>query len=158
MRRHEGRLALRIAMTRASSPPSSRRADTSQTDRSPGPGGLLIVNEAHHFRNPHTRRYHALAALAINTPLLLLTATPVHNRIDDLVALLGLFLGSRAWTLSETERARCIVRRAQVTPEAIGPSILHSVPTVGAPRVLRIGGDAHRPRRDPRLAAAGPSP
>ena len=53
---------------------------------------LLIVDEAHHFRNPATNRYRALAELAIGARILLVTATPVHNRIGDLVHLLRLFM------------------------------------------------------------------
>jgi hypothetical protein len=53
---------------------------------------LLIVDEAHHYRNPATHRYRALAELAIGARVLLVTATPVHNRIGDLVHLLRLFL------------------------------------------------------------------
>jgi len=55
-------------------------------------GGVLIVDEAHHFRNPDTRRYRALARMAIGNPVLLITATPVHNGVADLVHLLRLFL------------------------------------------------------------------
>ena len=54
--------------------------------------GLLVVDEAHHFRNPATKRYRALAELSLGARVLLITATPVHNRIGDLVHLLRLFL------------------------------------------------------------------
>jgi superfamily II DNA or RNA helicase len=53
---------------------------------------MLIVDEAHRFRNPVTRRYRALARLAIGARVLLVTATPVHNRPADLLHLLRLFL------------------------------------------------------------------
>ena len=53
---------------------------------------LFIVDEAHRFRNPATRRYHALARLAVGVRVLLVTATAVHNRIGDLCHLLRLFL------------------------------------------------------------------
>lgn len=54
--------------------------------------GLLVVDEAHHFRNPATNRYRALAELAIGRRVLLVTATPVHNSVADVVHLLRLFL------------------------------------------------------------------
>ncbi|HKV71049.1 MAG TPA: DEAD/DEAH box helicase [Gemmatimonadales bacterium] len=54
--------------------------------------GLLVVDEAHHFRNPATKRYRALAELSLGARVLLITATPVHNHIGDLVHLLRLFL------------------------------------------------------------------
>lgn len=51
---------------------------------------LVIVDEAHAFRNPSTRRYDALARRALGARLLLVTATPVCNSIRDLEALLAL--------------------------------------------------------------------
>jgi superfamily II DNA or RNA helicase len=56
----------------------------------PARNRLLIVDEAHAFRNPRTRRYDALARRALGARLLLVTATPVCNTIDDLEALLQL--------------------------------------------------------------------
>ncbi len=74
---------------------------------------FVIVDEAHHARNPLTRRYGELAAIVADTPLLLLTATPIHNHRDDLVALLALFLGRSAATLSRAALSRCVIRRAR---------------------------------------------
>jgi superfamily II DNA or RNA helicase len=53
---------------------------------------LFIVDEAHRFRHHATRRYRALATLVVGARVLLVTATPVHNRIEDLFRLLHLFL------------------------------------------------------------------
>jgi superfamily II DNA or RNA helicase len=75
---------------------------------------LIIVDEAHHLRNPHTRRWRRLAALARHARLLLLSATPIHNAAADVVALLALFLGERASTLDAAAIARLVVRRRQV--------------------------------------------
>lgn len=55
---------------------------------------LLVVDEAHAFRNPRTRRYDALARLAVGRRVLLLTATPVNNSAADLAALVHLFAGA----------------------------------------------------------------
>ena len=52
----------------------------------------VIVDEAHRFRNPDTRRYDRLARDLRGAPLLLVTATPVVNRPRDLASLLRLFL------------------------------------------------------------------
>jgi hypothetical protein len=46
--------------------------------------GLVIVDESHHLRNPATRRYRTLAPWLIGRPVLLLSATPVVNRLEDL--------------------------------------------------------------------------
>ncbi len=72
---------------------------------------LLVLDEAHHARNPATRRFRRIALLARDARVLMLTATPIHNRRADLTTLLSLFLGSRAKDLSEHEIAQCVVRR-----------------------------------------------
>ncbi len=75
---------------------------------------LIVVDEAHHLRNPQTRRWRRLADLARRARLLLLSATPIHNAGDDAVALLALFLGERAATLDAASLARMVVRRRRV--------------------------------------------
>ena len=72
---------------------------------------LVIVDEAHHLRTPGTRRYAAIAALCDRSNALLMTATPVQNRREDLAAQLALFLGDAAWSMNDDELARFIVRR-----------------------------------------------
>ncbi|HET6680496.1 MAG TPA: DEAD/DEAH box helicase [Gemmatimonadaceae bacterium] len=84
--------------------------------RSRSPGELagvtaLIVDEAHHARNPLTRRYAVLSRIAAGAEVVLLSATPIHNRRRDLHALLALFLGAKAELLDDADLARCIVRR-----------------------------------------------
>lgn len=75
------------------------------------PHALLVIDEAHHLRNPGTQRYARAAAFAIGKRVLLLTATPVHNRPTERDALLALFLGARAAALDPGVLARLIVRR-----------------------------------------------
>ena len=90
---------------------------------------LLIIDEAHHARNRATRRYAQLKGLARDAKVLLLTATPIHNRRDDLSALLSLFLGSRADALTRAELARCVVRRdhEQLKSTALIPTVRPTV-------------------------------
>lgn len=52
--------------------------------------GLVVVDEAHAFRNPRTQRYAALARRTAAAKVLLVTATPVCNAAGDLEALLRL--------------------------------------------------------------------
>ena len=52
---------------------------------------LIVVDEAHGFRNPHARRYASLAMLCENARVLLLTATPVNNSLLDFYHLVHLF-------------------------------------------------------------------
>lgn len=56
------------------------------------PSDLIVVDEAHRFRNPATHRYDALARGVRAAHVLLLTATPVVNALRDLAELLRLFL------------------------------------------------------------------
>ena len=100
---------------------------------------LVIVDEAHHARNPSTARYRALAALTRRARVLLLSATPIHNSATELRALLGLFLGARAETLDVETAMRCVIRRTASGPAA-------RLPTVGAPCRLPIADDAERMR------------
>jgi superfamily II DNA or RNA helicase len=87
---------------------------------------IVIVDEAHHARNPATNRYFALASLTRGARVLLLSATPIHNRRADLVALLSLFLGSRARSMTSAELGLCVVRRehAQLEGTLTIPALL----------------------------------
>jgi superfamily II DNA or RNA helicase len=68
---------------------------------------VVIVDEAHRFRNPRANRSEELAELAARATVVLLTATPVCNSIWDLYHLLSLFLaeddlrGQVGWDLRE---------------------------------------------------------
>jgi superfamily II DNA or RNA helicase len=97
---------------------------------------LLVLDEAHHARTPGTRRYGRLASLATNARVLLVSATPVHNRRDDLAALLALFLGARAWRLSVAELAAFVVRRDRERVAAA------ELPAVDPTRTIEVGDDA----------------
>jgi hypothetical protein len=69
---------------------------------------LLLIDEAHAFRNPATRRYGALADLAAGRRVALLTATPFNNSPADLAALIQLFAGRdrfREFGVSDMPRA-----------------------------------------------------
>jgi hypothetical protein len=75
------------------------------------PAGFIIVDEAHHFRNRDTNRYGRLAAASTRSPVLLLSATPVQNTLDDLRHLLALAIGERALALDHAGLTKLIVRR-----------------------------------------------
>ncbi|MGE5801794.1 MAG: helicase-related protein, partial [Gemmatimonadota bacterium] len=60
------------------------------------PYRLFVVDEAHRFRNPETNRYRALAQMVVGSRVLLVTATPIHNQVGDLLHLLRLFLRDHA--------------------------------------------------------------
>src|SRR4029079_12489031 len=48
---------------------------------------LLVVDEAHAFRNPRTQRWTTLARHSVGARLLLVTATPVCSSADRLLSL-----------------------------------------------------------------------
>jgi SNF2 family DNA or RNA helicase len=52
---------------------------------------LIVVDEAHKFRNEDTENYQLLHRLCTNCPVLLLSATPFNNDPKDLYALIKLF-------------------------------------------------------------------
>ena len=81
---------------------------TSATIGSPD---LVIVDEAHHLRNPRTKCYAAVAAICDRANVLLLSATPLQNRRADVIAQLALFLGDTAARATDAELAPFIVRR-----------------------------------------------
>jgi superfamily II DNA or RNA helicase len=138
-----------------------------------GKAGLVVVDEAHRFRNPRTRRYAALVELRGDAPMALLTATPINNSLADLHHLLRLFaaddafvdlgvpslagvfdaVSGRAAGLRQVVR-EVVVRRTRSmvrTVATTGPSPAGSVrfPRRASPRVVRFA-DA----RIPRLATA----
>ena len=52
---------------------------------------VIIIDEAHHFRNPNSNRSRLLMDLAQNKKLYLLTATPINNSIYDIYHLINYF-------------------------------------------------------------------
>ncbi|MGQ0560315.1 MAG: SNF2-related protein, partial [Gemmatimonadota bacterium] len=84
--------------------------------------GLIVVDEAHAFRNPRTRRYRALHLLCRPARVVLITATPVNNSLSDLYFQLRLWcsdhafrdlgIGSLKAALLESPRDRARILRA----------------------------------------------
>lgn len=98
---------------------------------------LIVLDEAHHARTASTLRYAVLASLCARATVLLITATPVHNRRTELSALFALFLGARAYTLSDEEIVAHIVRRAR---EDV--SVAVKVPDAAPPVWLSVRDDS----------------
>jgi hypothetical protein len=83
--------------------------------------GVVVIDEAHHLRTRGTRRFAAAAQVCRRAPVLLLSATPVQNREDDLRTLLSLFLGARAYALSGAALSEFIVRHTAPHLFAVQP-------------------------------------
>jgi hypothetical protein len=62
-----------------------------------GNATLVVVDEAHQFRNPTTRRHAALMDVSRCARVVLITATPINNSTEDLHVLLRLFLPDDAF-------------------------------------------------------------
>lgn len=99
---------------------------------------FVIVDEAHHLRSPGTRRFAAASTLCQRARVLLLTATPVHNRLADLRQILSLFLGERAFGLQAEELAQFVVRRVEIDADLARGFAL---PAVRAPQWIHTASD-----------------
>lgn len=107
-----------------------------------GGATLVVVDEAHAFRSPHTRRYHALRALCRGPAVVLVTATPINNTPLDLLALLRLFSADGAFV----DRGVASLR-ASFAAAAAGAEGREDVARVATAVLVRSGG--------PLLDAAG---
>lgn len=117
--------------------------------------GLVILDEAHHARNPSSRRYAMLADLAWGRRLLCLSATPLHNTSRDLRALFALSLGSRAWHEPVEALHRFVVRRT--APDAAASDAPAGLrPAVARTRWWRIAPDPATASAIERLPPAVP--
>ncbi len=56
---------------------------------------VIIIDEAHHFRNPNANRGKLLMDIAAGKKLYLMTATPINNSLDDLYHLINYFAQNR---------------------------------------------------------------
>ncbi|MBU2585482.1 MAG: DEAD/DEAH box helicase family protein, partial [Bacteroidetes bacterium] len=61
---------------------------------------VVIVDEAHRFRNQDTQNYELLKNICRNKIVILLTATPFNNRPDDVLSLLKLFITPKKSTIT----------------------------------------------------------
>ena len=99
---------------------------------------LVIIDEAHHLRSARTRRFAAARRLCADAQVLLMSATPIQNRMSDLRVILSLFLGERAHGMSDDELATFIVRRVE-SDLPLSPGF--ALPVVRQPAWLRAADD-----------------
>lgn len=126
-----------------------------------GPAELVVVDEAHAFRSPMTRRYRALAALCRGARVLLITATPVNNSVWDLYFQLRLFAGDDEFRDLGVPDLREATRAAEGSRSAApAPALLRAVTREivvrrtralvrGTARTLPDGGTLRFPERAP---------
>ena len=99
---------------------------------------LVVVDEAHRVRNPRTASSKLVRALRVRF-MLLLTATPVENRIDDLYHLVSLVRPGHLGTISD-------FRRRHGAPSDRRGEVEHPA-AEGAPSVAALG-ELRRSMRD----------
>jgi superfamily II DNA or RNA helicase len=131
----------KVPITFISTESLSRAPDSAGQRRTPQGMAFIIVDEAQHFRNRATRRFASLARICSGRRVLLLSATPVHNRRRDLECLLSLFVGSRAANLTVAELGRVVIRRNR---DQIGVDA--AMPTVESPQWCNLSHDNEFPR------------
>jgi hypothetical protein len=93
---------------------------------------LVLVDEAHRFRNPAALRYPHLARWLVGRRALLLSATPVVNRIEDLAHQLLLTIRDDALAPRGCPSLLGALRRG-VAPPALGELVLCRALPSGAP-------------------------
>lgn len=60
---------------------------------------VVVVDEAHRFRNEYTQSYALLKEICTNKKVILLSATPLNNNLGDILAQLKLFQATRKSTI-----------------------------------------------------------
>jgi hypothetical protein len=101
--------------------------------------GLVIVDESHHYRNRLTRRYGHMASWLSNRPALLVTATPIVNRLSDLANQLNLAVRDNALAPEGITSLRALMDSGYSHP-ALGQVVVENEAQVDA-----------RPRRSSRF-------
>lgn len=75
---------------------------------------IVVVDEAHYFRNQDSEDYHFLSQTCRGKQVVLLTATPYSNRPSDMLALLKLFSPARQSLLTPDGNLEGLFRVYQV--------------------------------------------
>ena len=75
---------------------------------------MVLVDEAHYFRNQDSEDYHYLSQICRGKQVVLLTATPYSNRPNDMLALLKLFSPARQSLLTPDGNLEGLFRGYQV--------------------------------------------
>jgi superfamily II DNA or RNA helicase len=88
-------------------------------------GNLVVVDEAHHFRHPGTWRYRNVAPWLVGRPVVLMTATPVVNRLDDLLHQLLLAFRDDALAPDGVSSLKTVLGRGCGSP-ALGRLVIES--------------------------------
>ncbi|MES2124355.1 MAG: DEAD/DEAH box helicase [Gemmatimonadota bacterium] len=98
---------------------------------------LVIVDESHRFRSPGIRRVRNLAPYLVGRRTLLITATPIVNRVRDLVEQLRLIVPDDALSLDGIPSLG-LLESCEDRPRAIRRLVIRGRPAaLGSPRIDR---------------------
>jgi hypothetical protein len=75
---------------------------------------LVVVDEAHYFRNQDSEDYHYLSQICRGKQVVLMTATPYSNRPSDMLSLLKLFTPARQSLLTPDGNLEALFRDYQI--------------------------------------------
>jgi hypothetical protein len=75
---------------------------------------VVVVDEAHYFRNEDSEDYHYLSQICRGKQVILMTATPYSNRPSDVLALLKLFTPVRQSLLTPDGNIEALFRDYQI--------------------------------------------
>lgn len=99
-------------------------SEASGTDSSGNKIDMLVVDEAHYVKNPQAKRTMALKKVAESTDnCLFMTGTPLENKVDEMIFLLGLLRPTLANELSRMKE----LSKADEFKEKIAPVYLRRV-------------------------------
>ena len=73
----------------------------------------IIIDEAHRFRNDETSSHEKLMQICRGKRVILVTATPYHNKPNDILSLLRLFQNVRQSTIPDVSNLEEFFRRQQ---------------------------------------------
>lgn len=119
-----------VSTERLSAPAATRTSHAS----------LVIIDEAHHLRTPHTRRHQRTTAICEHARVLLLSATPIHNHIRDIEHLTALFHLPPTHLSATRIRNELTLRRtlAQIHAATPNATCSMSIPLLRHRRPLRV--------------------
>jgi helicase-like protein/SNF2 domain-containing protein len=118
-------------------------------DRDRGP---VLIDEAHRFRHAQTRRYRRVAPWLVGRPVLLISATPVVNSLDDLLHLLLLAVRDDVLRFDGVPSLRTGLTRGQGFG-VLGRLIVEAHGAADQP--ARIGAASHPTAREVVVAGEG---
>ncbi len=123
-----------------------------------GSPSLVIIDEAHRLRDASTRRVRTIAPWLVGRRVLLLTATPIVNRLNDLITQLHIALADDALRCDGLPSLGDLTE-LQAPPDALRRVVIRSTPshTMTIPRrlVMIPTSDAEQQRAASAVAAIG---